>query len=902
MRLFTVMLLVLLATSVAFGGTIKGVVKDATTDEPLIGANVVLVGSALGTITDEDGFFILENVPEGKWRIQISYLGYMDFSSMITVGSREVSIEAKLKPTVFEGQEIVVEVNRAKERQTPVTFSEVDQDEILRRYATQDVPDLLRAIPGVFTTTSGLGEAEIRIRGFDPEHIQIMINGVPVNDPESQWVYWSNWTGLSGNAASIQVQRGVGASLVGSGAFGGSVNIVTGRYSATPSLTLRSSVAGYVTQGGYLGTNRIADGLGGSQTYNPFNQAFSIDYVSGLLADGKLNLYLRYERKSGDYYITNTYYNGHAFYLGLQSILGNHVITFNAHGAPQRHNQARSMQDMNLLKKLGREYNRYNHPYQENYYFKPQFELHHDWAINDRSFLKTNAFLTFGRGGGRYLRNDYFDVNTGLVTFKQVSAATDAKNFGRHARFIYEMTGQALTGYNPATNEFVYNGDTTTVSKARNLISSTYDHSWRNDSQNHHIQYGFNTAYQNKLSDMITVTLGGEARYWKARHFAQSFDFRMFDLNTGSVKRIDEVQLRYDYDGIVINTSAFGRLLISPINDLTIMLDGQYARYSSRVEERPIRVYDFAAQKWTDIFYYQTRDLKDENGNPKYKDSDYQRVFTFFMPKAGFNYNITPEFNFFGNISVSKKEPKTADWYSRSSGPGANQPKDENGNPIELKPESLTNYEAGIGYYGRYVIVKANAYLMNFEDKIERVVNQAGELVTINAGKARHMGLELEARFRYHRWDGLLSATYSRNRWQEMNVQKIFGINKEDVVNKVVPFAPERIFNAELGYNIKGFRFGLSTSYWDEYYGNYDNTAKLPAFFELNAVIAYHFKLAGSDVDIRLNLNNITNRENYTRAAWTRDFNRNDDLAGKYYMYVVQAPLFYTFLTTQITL
>ena len=122
------------------------------------------------------------------------------------------------------------------------------------------------------------------------------------------------------------------------------------------------------------------------------------------------------------------------------------------------------------------------------------------------------------------------------------------------------------------------------------------------------------------------------------------------------------------------------------------------------------------------------------------------------------------------------------------------------------------------------------------------------------------------------------------------------------MVNKVVPFAPEQILNAELGYNIKSFRLGLSTLFWDEYYGNYDNTAKLPAYLELNAVVAYHFKLAGAEVDIRLNLNNLLNRENYTRAAWTRDFNRNDNLAGVYNMYVVQAPLFHTFLTTQITL
>ncbi len=902
MRLLSIILVVLMATAMVFGGTIKGVVKDAKTGDPLIGANVILVGSTMGTTTDEDGAFILDDVPEGKWRVQVSYLGYIDWSKMVTVGKNPVVLEVAMQPTVFEGQEIVVEVNRAEERKTPVAFTEVNADEIMEKYATQDVPDLLRTIPGVFTTSAGLGEAQIYIRGFDAQHIQILINGVPVNDPESQVVYWSNWTGLSGTASSIQVQRGVGASLLGSGAFGGSVNIVTGRFSATPTFTLKSSLVGYYTQGGYKGTNRVADGLGGSQTYNPFNQAFSIDYVSGLLADGKLNLHLRYERKSGDSYIENTYYNGHSFYVGLQSILGKHVITLNAHGAPQRHNQARTIQDLDLIPRLGREYNRYNHPYQENYYFKPQYELHWDWAISENSYLKVNSFVTTGRGGGRYLRNDYFDVNTGLVTFKSVSEATDAKYFGRHARFVYEMTGKVLTGYNPDDNTFVYNGDTTTVTRASNLISSTYAHSWRNDSQNHHFQYGANFAYQNKINDMITITIGGEGRHWKARHFAQSFDFRMYDPTTGGARTLDEVQYRYDYDGIVTNLSGFGRVLLSPIKGLSIMADGQYARYSYRVEERPIRVYDFAAQKWTNIYYYQTRDLKNDDGTPKYTDDDYKRTYSFFMPKFGISYNVNENINIYANYSISKKEPRTGDWYNRSRGPGANQPKDANGNPIELKPETLTNYEIGLGYYTRYYVLKANYYIMDFTDKIEYVTDQAGDRVTINAGQARHQGLELEAMARYRNLDFRASATIASNKWQEMNVQQIFGIDAEEVVGKVVPFSPQKMYAAELGYNMGNLRLGLGVNGWQEYYGNYDNTAKLPDFFELNASISYSLQLAGADVDLRLQLNNITNNDNYTRAAWTRDWNRNDQWAGRYRMYVVQAPLFNTFLTAVVNL
>ncbi len=135
-----------------------------------------------------------------------------------------------------------------------------------------------------------------------------------------------------------------------------------------------------------------------------------------------------------------------------------------------------------------------------------------------------------------------------------------------------------------------------------------------------------------------------------------------------------------------------------------------------------------------------------------------------------------------------------------------------------------------------------------------------------------------------------------------MNVQQIFGIAAEDVVGKVVPFSPQKMYAAEVGYNMGNLRLGVSTNAWSEYYGNYDNTAKLPDFFELNASISYSMQLAGADVDLRLQLNNITNNDNYSRAAWTRDFNRNDNLRAKYHMYVVQSPLFNTFLTAVVNL
>lgn len=892
---------------------VSGHVKDATSGESLPGTSVFIKTLGKGDVADAKGNFSIEGVPGGSYVITARFFGYEENNQDVAI-SGPTDVEFELQSTTVWGKEVVIEANRAEERKTPVAFTTVDREEISKRYNTQDVPDLVKHVPGVFTSNQGLGESEIYVRGFDGERVQIMINGIPTNDPESQVVYWSNWSGLSSSASSIQIQRGVGSSLVGSGAFGGSVNIQTAQYPVYRTLRLRNSVGGYFIRGIGQGNEKLADGTGGLDTYNPFQQTLGIEYVTGQMYGGKLNLKASYERKSGDSYIKGTGYNGHSIFLGAQSILGNHLVTFNFIGAPQRHNQASSQQDENLLYKLGREYNRYAHPYQENYYFKPQFELHDTWAISDRQLLNINAFLTFGRGGGRYLRNDVFDVNSGKVDFKTVLETTDRSEYARHARYLYENFGFTTPGYNPTTNQYTYNSTTINAASGRHLIASQFGHSWRNDSRNYHDQFGFNGYYQHKLHDMLTVTVGGEWRYWNATHDARSFDFRYLDPTTGAVSTYEEVEKRYDYDGIVTNVSGFGRLLITPVENLTLMLDGQLANYSSRVSENPIRAFDFGTGQFTNFTYRATRDLKDSTGAPVFSKSDYKRSFTFFMPKFGVNYNVNEQINVFANYSIAKKEPKVGDWYSRSAGPGAYQPKDVDGDPIDLDPEVLTNIEFGVGYEAATYGLKANYYIMSFEDKIESVTNQIGERVTINAGEATHQGLELEAHGHYQKYDGNMSLTLASNEWKKMNVQEIFGVPAANVKGKVVPFVPETMFNAEVGYRpFKDFRASIGTVVRDGYYATYDNreydvndndigSSKLPTYMQVNASFSYQFVLSGTKVSLRWDLINLLNRDkNYERAIYGADFGRNDAFNGVEKVYIVPSPLFHTFFTTEFT-
>jgi len=906
---FTLLLLLLIVPLSLFGadGKIIGKISDATTGKALVGANVIIVDTYLGGATNARGHYIVLNVPPGTYDLKVSYMGHKSQTQSVTVYSgRQSVLDFYLEPTILIGEGLLVSANRAVERETPIAFTELSGEEMANNYTTGDLPDLIKYVPGVFTTTAGLGESEMYIRGFEADKVQIMINGIPVNDPESQHVYWSNWTGLSSNVRSVQVQRGSGSSLYGSGVFGGSVNIETMGLSPNSGWTFRSSVGYFQTQGVETGARagRVADGEGGFRQYGPMNYNASLRYNSGLLYDGKLNFSFMVERKAGESYINGTTYDGYSVGLEMQTILNNHTFLLSFIGAPQKHNQARVSQDLDLIPTLGREYNRNNHPYQENYYFKPQASLRHEWLISDKQVLLTNLFITIGRGGGKYLRNDHFDTETGLVGFKGVNDYTDNKYFGRHARLIYENTGIVLTGYDQTAKTF----EGTPVSYGSNIITSSFNHSWHNDSRNDHKQLGFNTYYQHQLGKAVQLFLGGEVRRWVADHYAYSYNFRSHDTETGLAQVFHQVQNRYDYVTTVTNMSGFGRILIKPVTNLTLMLDGQYARYKSVVMENLVEIFDFGAGTWTGKSYLTTMDLKNSDGSKVFAADDYQRTYTFFSPKFGANYNISDNLNVLANYAITHKEPKSYQWYNRDAGPGTAQPAG-----TTLDPEKSVNMEFGLGYQSAGLGATVNYYRTNYQDKIESILDMQGTWSTINAGEALHWGIEVGMRGQSGNFDIAGSFTFAKNRWQKMNVQEIFGADAADVEGKVVPFSPERMSNFTIGYRFGSIRVGVGFDWWDDYFATYTNKytttagkteeAKLPSFASLNANISVPLEIGGTKIKVRLDLNNILNRsDNYFKATYSKDYNRNDALSGKYHWYVLQAPLFNTFLTTEISL
>ena len=200
---------------------VSGVVFDNKSKIPLEGVNIS--SNEVGTVTNKDGKFRL--LVDDENEIIFSFIGYETISTKI-----KPQMTIFMNPSVLRGDEIVVSATRAVSGKTPVSFSNLTLKEIQTRNTAQDIPMVLASEPGVWAYSesgNGTGYSYVSIRGFDQSRIGVMIDGVPLNDNESHQVYWVDHGDLLADAKDVQIQRGIGNSLYGSSAFGGSININT---------------------------------------------------------------------------------------------------------------------------------------------------------------------------------------------------------------------------------------------------------------------------------------------------------------------------------------------------------------------------------------------------------------------------------------------------------------------------------------------------------------------------------------------------------------------------------------------------------------------------------------------------------------------------------------------------
>ncbi|WP_289686305.1 TonB-dependent receptor plug domain-containing protein, partial [Paramuribaculum intestinale] len=164
------------------------------------------------------------NVPEGK-NIKITYIGYKTLELPARSDMGTITMELAMKHL----DDVVVTQSVGKTRETPVAMSTVGADAIDFKLGGQELMEVLKTTPGIYTIRQGggFGDAETRMRGFKSANVAMMVNGIPINDMEWGGVYQSNWAGLSDVASNIQTQRGLGATIVSTPSIGGTINITT---------------------------------------------------------------------------------------------------------------------------------------------------------------------------------------------------------------------------------------------------------------------------------------------------------------------------------------------------------------------------------------------------------------------------------------------------------------------------------------------------------------------------------------------------------------------------------------------------------------------------------------------------------------------------------------------------
>ncbi len=340
--------------------------------------------------------------------------------------------------------EVVVSATRANQK-TGMAFTNVYQKDIKKLNLGQDMPFLLNQLPSVVVSSdagAGVGYTGIRIRGTDPTRINVTLNGVPYNDSESQGTYWVNMPDFASSAQSIQVQRGVGTSTNGAGAFGASININTLGYEQDAYGETNFTVGSFNT----LKTNVLAStGL--------LNNHFVVDArLSKLSSDGYI------DRASSDlksFYVSAGYYGK------------NNFVRFNAFSGKEKTYQAWEGVPESLLK-TNRTFNPYTYDnqvddYQQDHYqLISSFKLNQHWTFNPiLHYTKGRGFYEQFKPEDKYSNYGLPNVVIGTTTIKKTDIIRrkwlDNDFYGATYSFDYQSNKKFSANIGGAWNK--YDGD-----------------------------------------------------------------------------------------------------------------------------------------------------------------------------------------------------------------------------------------------------------------------------------------------------------------------------------------------------------------------------------------------------------------------------------------------------------
>jgi iron complex outermembrane recepter protein len=864
--------------------SVTGVVKDSLTGETIIGANIVIQGTTTGTSSDVNGNFVLQ-LANGKYTLQVSFIGYTTMLRSITIANEPLDLTFRLKSSVeIEGVEVIADYARVRE--TPVAFTTIAPAKIEERLSGQDIPLLLNKTPGVYATSQGGGDgdARITIRGFNQRFVAVMLDGIPVNDMENGWVYWSNWFGLDAVTRDIQVQRGLGRSKLALPSVGGTMNIITKGIENKRQLSIEQGF----------------DNQGKSTT--------NVGYTSGRLNHGWA-ITAAGAYKTGKGWVEQTDVKAFFLYLKIDKMWGKHLTSLTGFGAPQTHVERSYKRgiadyDTNYAKELGIkseeiptyfshqgiEYNSqwgyikrdadvWNSAHTAriidstaqknplngsvNTYFKPQYSLRDSWNVNQKLLITNILYLSTGNGGGTRPR-------TSLKNTNLISDAAYENNPGFYdADEIGQINWQAI--YNANTK------GTKTGFGTKYPIDKTYSNdlyyssNYMAQATNNHVWMGLLSTFSYKINKSFNVSGGMDLRYYTSEHY-----YEITDLLGGDYA-IDKYDVRNDYE-------ADSSLAMKRVGDKVYFYDSGLIKWGGLfglLEYKVGKINTFL-NVTTSVNGFKK---KDYFGNA---ESAWKYVPGFTI-KTGLNYNIGEHSNLFFNAGYLSKAKDFNSYFT--------------GYTSVFLPDSITKnervkaLEIGYSYNSKVFSANVNGYLTKWENKpTNQVKSKLDDLNTygdIPGMDALHKGVELDFIYKIFRnldIQGLVSL--GDWRWDKKieNLQMYYTDTHQpantisfDATGIHVGDAAQTQVGASIRYEpIKGLYIEGGGTFFDRYYsdfspelctdpeGNPVESWRIPSYTLFDLHTGYRFKLEAMknvNFTVKLNVLNVFNKEYISDAV-----------------------------------
>ncbi|HWD87020.1 MAG TPA: TonB-dependent receptor [Mucilaginibacter sp.] len=361
--------------------SISGKVTDLQTGAALPGATVSINQNKV--VTNANGGYHIGGLNTGTCSIRVTYIGYQTISQNIALKADTV-INFQLSAGNIITDEVTVNGTRAQ-KNAPLAFTDLTRKDIQKNNLGQDLPYLLDQTPSVVTTSdagTGIGYTYIHIRGSDATRINVTINGIPYNDSEEQGVFFVDIPDIASSVENVQIQRGVGTSTNGAGAFGATINIQTTTRRDTAYAEFNNSIGSFGT---VRNSVNVGTGLlGGHFTFDGrLSRIYSDGYIDRAFADLK------------SYFLTGAYY-------GKKTII--RFVTFSGQehtyqawdGIPEDTLRAGNRR----YNDLGLEPNGAYYKNQTDNYWQDHFQLLIDQQLSDK--LSFNGALHYTHGYGYY--------------------------------------------------------------------------------------------------------------------------------------------------------------------------------------------------------------------------------------------------------------------------------------------------------------------------------------------------------------------------------------------------------------------------------------------------------------------------------------------------------------------